>query len=132
MAAPNVLRLRGSLIWFCLGLLFSQSVVPLFSMPIMYMFDTDQSLFIKPGNPRTSPLSGNQKVPTKPRTLTPGDQTGGWGQRWPSQCKVCKQLLSLLCGQWTNPYMPPQELGCLAVLSHYYFLAVTCHFTVGM
>ena len=63
--------------------IFPSRVEPKLSMPIMHIFGSDQSLFIGPGNPRTSPLSGDQEGPYKTQDPGPRRETGGWGQRWP-------------------------------------------------
>ena len=56
--------------------IFPSRVEPKLSMLIMHMFGSDQSLFIGPGNPRTSPLSGDQKGPYK--TQDPGPRRPDW------------------------------------------------------
>ena len=55
---------------------FTSRVVPLFTMPIMHMFNSNQSLFIGPSDPRTSPMSGDQKGPYK--TQNPGTRRADW------------------------------------------------------
>ena len=76
------------------GLVFPSRVrVPLLTLSVMHMFDFNQSLFIGPGNPRTSPMSGDQKGPYK--TQDPGLRRTDWwdGARGGLASKVCEQLL---------------------------------------
>ena len=83
--------------------IFPSRVEPKLSMPIMHMFGSDQSLFIGPGNPRTSPLSGDQKGPYK--TQDPGPRRPDWwvGPEVALTVYCCEQLLSLFCRSRNKP-----------------------------
>ena len=83
--------------------IFPSRVEPKLSMPIMHMFGSDQSLFIGPGNPRTSPLSGDQEGPHK--TQDPGPRRPDWwvGPEVALTVYCCEQLLSLFCRSRNKP-----------------------------
>ena len=83
--------------------IFPSRVEPKLSMPIMHMFGSDQSLFIGPGNPRTSPLSGDQEGPYK--TQDPGPRRPDWwvGPEVALTVYCCEQLLSLFCRSRNKP-----------------------------
>ena len=83
--------------------IFPSRVEPKLSMPIMHMFGSDQSLFIGPGNPRTSPLSGEQEGPYK--TQDPGPRRPDWwvGPEVALTVYCCEQLLSLFCRSRNKP-----------------------------
>ena len=83
--------------------IFPSRVEPKLSMPIMHMFGSDQSLFIGPGNPRTSPLSGDQKGPYN--TQDPGPRRPDWwvGPEVALTVYCCEQLLSLFCRSRNKP-----------------------------
>ena len=83
--------------------IFPSRVEPKLSMPIMHIFGSDQSLFIGPGNPRTSPLSGDQKGPYK--TQDPGPRRPDWwvGPEVALTVYCCEQLLSLFCRSRNKP-----------------------------
>ena len=55
---------------------FPSRVVPKFIMLTMHMFDSNQSLSIGPGNPRTSLMLGDQNGPYK--TKDPGPRGADW------------------------------------------------------
>ena len=80
MVAPNVLG-KPDMVRRILSRLvvFPSSVVPKCIMLTMHMFDSNQSLSIWPGNPRTSLMSGDQKGPYKTQDPGPGgaDWSGG-------------------------------------------------------